>query len=101
MRLKNLPKAALVLAIQAYRYTLSPYLGRVCRFEPSCSIYGLEAVQTHGAAVGAVLAVARICRCNPWNHGGFDPVPATDAVSAYQFAPKHLFSTLFKKSTVI
>ena len=61
--------------IQVYRYTLSPYLGRQCRFEPSCSMYALEALQTHGAARGSWLAACRLCRCHPFHPGGYDPVP--------------------------
>lgn len=65
----------LVLLIQAYRYTLSPMLGRSCRFFPSCSEYAIEALQRHGAVRGTWLAVRRITRCHPWHPGGYDPVP--------------------------
>jgi len=65
----------LVGLIQIYRYTLSPYLGRQCRFEPSCSMYALEALHTHGAARGSWLAARRLCRCHPFHPGGYDPVP--------------------------
>jgi putative membrane protein insertion efficiency factor len=65
----------LVLLIQAYRYTLSPMLGRSCRFFPSCSEYAIEALQRHGAVRGTWLATKRITRCHPWHPGGFDPVP--------------------------
>jgi hypothetical protein len=51
-------------------------LGSNCRFHPSCSQYALEAVQMHGAARGAWLAARRVCRCHPWNAGGYDPVPS-------------------------
>jgi putative membrane protein insertion efficiency factor len=61
--------------IVGYRRFVSPLLGPRCRFYPSCSAYGLEAIQTHGAGKGTVLTVARICRCNPWNAGGVDHVP--------------------------
>jgi putative membrane protein insertion efficiency factor len=67
--------------IKAYRLILSPaqqlLFGRLagCRFEPSCSRYGLEAVQTHGACVGSWLALRRILRCHPWGACGHDPVP--------------------------
>ena len=46
-----------------------------CPYFPSCSDYGLEAVQTHGAMKGSLLAFYRILRCNPFSHGGYDPVP--------------------------
>jgi putative membrane protein insertion efficiency factor len=65
----------LVSLLRLYRYWLSPWLGSNCRFHPSCSQYALEAVQTHGAAHGAWLAARRVCRCHPWNAGGYDPVP--------------------------
>ncbi|HEX4327912.1 MAG TPA: membrane protein insertion efficiency factor YidD [Burkholderiales bacterium] len=65
----------LVGLVQIYRYTLSPYLGRQCRFEPSCSMYALEALNTHGAARGSWLAARRLCRCHPFHPGGYDPVP--------------------------
>lgn len=67
---------ALIGLIEGYRRLVSPLLGPRCRFYPSCSAYGLDAVRTHGAAKGTVLTVARICRCNPWNAGGVDHVPA-------------------------
>lgn len=62
--------------LRLYRYWLSPMLGSNCRFHPSCSQYALEAVQMHGAARGAWLAARRVCRCHPWNAGGYDPVPS-------------------------
>ena len=68
-------KLLLMALIQVYRYTLSPVLGRQCRFEPSCSTYALEALQVHGAARGSWLATRRVCRCHPWHPGGYDPVP--------------------------
>ena len=68
-------KLLLTGLIQLYRYTLSPVLGQNCRFEPSCSMYALEAIHTHGAAHGSWLATKRLCRCHPWHPGGYDPVP--------------------------
>ena len=70
------PQAALVGAVRAYRFALSPWLGSACRFAPTCSAYALEALETHGAALGAALTVGRLGRCHPWCAGGFDPVPA-------------------------
>jgi len=65
----------LVALLQAYRYALSPLLGRSCRFFPSCSEYAIEALQRHGALRGTWLATRRIARCHPWHPGGYDPVP--------------------------
>ncbi|MET7298323.1 membrane protein insertion efficiency factor YidD [Embleya sp. NPDC005575] len=61
--------------IRVYQWTISPMLGPVCRFYPSCSHYGYEAMSVHGAVKGTYLTVWRILRCNPWNSGGVDPVP--------------------------
>ncbi len=61
--------------VQTYRYTLRGVIGANCRFEPSCSEYALEALACHGALTGSALSARRILRCNPWNDGGFDPVP--------------------------
>lgn len=61
--------------LRLYRLTLSPLLGPACRFEPSCSRYAIEAIERHGLARGAVLAVRRLGRCHPYHDGGFDPVP--------------------------
>jgi len=71
----------LIFAVRLYRWTLSPaktfLLGGMgeCRFEPSCSVYAIEALQKHGAARGSFLAAKRVCRCHPWGDCGFDPVP--------------------------
>jgi hypothetical protein len=66
----------LILAlIRAYRFVLSPWWGNQCRFAPTCSEYAAEAVDRHGAMAGSWLAARRLCRCHPWRHGGFDPVP--------------------------
>ena len=65
----------LVALVAAYRYTVSPMLGRHCRFHPSCSAYAQEALERHGVLRGGWLAARRVCRCGPWHPGGFDPVP--------------------------
>lgn len=69
-------KLALVWVVKAYRLLLSPWLGASCRFEPTCSVYALQALDQHGATGGSYLAASRILRCNPWCAGGHDPVPA-------------------------
>jgi len=61
--------------IKLYQFTLSPFLGRQCRFIPTCSQYGIEAIQKYGALKGGWLAIKRILRCNPWGGSGYDPVP--------------------------
>ncbi|MCB0338997.1 MAG: membrane protein insertion efficiency factor YidD [Bdellovibrionales bacterium] len=58
-----------------YKGCVSPFLGENCRFYPYCSNYAVEAIETHGVVKGVVLSIKRIFRCNPWNKGGYDPVP--------------------------
>ena len=70
-------KRLLIGAIRLYRKTLSPFIGQQCRFEPTCSHYGEEAIAKHGALRGTILTVWRILRCGPWSKGGYDPVPET------------------------
>jgi uncharacterized protein len=65
----------LKIFIRAYQLVLSPLIGPSCRFYPSCSQYGIEAIDTHGAIRGTWLTIKRISRCHPWHEGGFDPVP--------------------------
>ena len=65
----------LIGLIKAYRLLLSPWLGTSCRFTPTCSAYGLQALAMHGAAAGSYLTLKRIARCHPWCRGGHDPVP--------------------------
>jgi putative membrane protein insertion efficiency factor len=69
----HIPASILIGIVRLYQYTLSPILGRHCRFQPSCSAYFIEAVRKYGAIRGALRGLWRICRCNPWNPGGFDP----------------------------
>jgi putative membrane protein insertion efficiency factor len=64
---------ALILCVRFYQVCCRPLLPAVCRFHPSCSEYFILAVQKHGPLGGAWRGVWRICRCNPWNRGGFDP----------------------------
>ena len=75
-RWSHVPRRVLVVLLRAYRLLLSPWLGNQCRFAPTCSVYGIEALQRHGALAGSYLTVARVLRCQPWCAGGCDPVPA-------------------------
>jgi putative membrane protein insertion efficiency factor len=68
-------QALLLGVVRAYRLFLSPWLGAGCRFEPTCSVYALGALQNHGAAAGSYLVLSRLARCQPWCAGGHDPVP--------------------------
>lgn len=63
------------LPIRAYRLILSPWVGQSCRYHPTCSAYGMEALEKHGAIKGSWLTLRRIARCNPWGGMGVDPVP--------------------------
>ena len=63
----------LIAGVRCYQACLRPILPAVCRFHPSCSEYFIEAVQKYGPLRGAYRGVKRICRCNPWTIGGYDP----------------------------
>ncbi len=65
----------LIGIIKLYQYTISPLLGPACRFQPSCSQYGIEAIKKHGFFKGFGLTVKRISKCHPWGGHGHDPVP--------------------------
>lgn len=65
----------LALPVRGYRLLLSPWVGHGCRFQPTCSVYALEALERHGACRGGWLAARRLCRCHPFGGHGFDPVP--------------------------
>jgi uncharacterized protein len=67
-------RALALLPVRAYRRFVSPLLPNRCKYHPSCSAYAVEAVRTHGVIRGTVLAGWRLLRCNPWSHGGYDPV---------------------------
>lgn len=72
----NLPRMPLLALIRAYQKVISPALPEgTCRFYPSCSHYGYQAIYKYGAFKGSLMTAWRILRCNPFNHGGFDPVP--------------------------
>lgn len=69
-------KKVLLLLIRFYQRCISPFLPRRCRFYPTCSAYAYEAIAKYGAAKGGLLALKRLLRCHPFNHGSsYDPVP--------------------------
>ena len=63
----------LVVLIRVYQITLSPIMGPMCRFEPSCSRYMIGALRKYGVVRGTWRGLCRIARCNPWHDGGYDP----------------------------
>lgn len=69
-------RRVVVLPIRLYQRAISPALPRRCKYEPTCSAYAAQAVQEFGILRGLVLAAWRLLRCNPFSHGGFDPVSA-------------------------
>jgi uncharacterized protein len=68
-------KRLLLTMIRLYQRTISRTLPATCRFYPSCSKYGYQAIEKYGAFKGSWLAIRRIARCHPFNPGGYDPVP--------------------------
>ncbi len=66
--------------IRAYQYFLSPLFGDRCRFHPTCSQYGVESLQAHGTVKGSYLTLKRLCKCQPFHSGGYDPVPEPKAI---------------------
>jgi len=61
--------------IKLYQWTLSPLIGRACRYTPTCSNYGLQAIRKYGPFKGGWLTLKRVLSCNPWGGSGYDPVP--------------------------
>lgn len=73
--LKKVPQKAALAAIRFYQRGISPLFPPCCRYVPSCSEYAMIAIQRYGFLRGFWMAIKRICRCNPWHPGGYDPVP--------------------------
>ena len=88
----NPAQRLLMFVIKAYRLLLSPWLGNACRFEPTCSVYALGAIERHGAVAGSYLMCKRLLRCHPFCQGGCDPVP--------EKAPR-LFSRLISRDSSV
>jgi uncharacterized protein len=75
-RLAQLARAVAVAPIAVYQRFVSPAIPRRCKYEPTCSRYAVDAIRRYGILRGLVLAGWRLLRCNPWSHGGYDPVEA-------------------------
>lgn len=73
--IKQLPTRCVIAIIDFYRYFLSPLLGKSCRFHPTCSAYGRQAILRFGVIKGCWMTIKRLGRCHPWHEGGYDPVP--------------------------
>jgi putative membrane protein insertion efficiency factor len=74
----------LIVLLRAYKRFISPLLGPRCRFEPSCSVYAMDAIARFGALRGSWMAARRIGRCHPFHPGGYDPVPDAPPSSPHQ-----------------
>ena len=73
--MKNILVRIMIGVIRFYQYAISPYLPPSCRYTPTCSAYGVEALKKHGPFKGGWLTLKRISSCHPWGGSGFDPVP--------------------------
>ena len=74
--MSNLARRIAIAPIRVYQLVISPALPRRCKYEPTCSLYAVQAIRRFGILRGLVLAVWRLLRCNPFSNGGFDPVDA-------------------------
>ena len=72
-------KIAVLAALRFYKSAVSPLLPPACRYTPTCSEYAIEAVDRHGVLRGSLLAARRVLLCNPFSHGGYDPVPELES----------------------
>ena len=75
----KLVRRLFILQIRGYQRFISPHLPAACRYTPTCSRYAVDAINRFGVIPGIWLGTLRICRCNPWSQGGWDPVPLTAA----------------------
>tara|TARA_B100001057_G_scaffold175333_1_gene175948 strand:- start:206 stop:445 length:240 start_codon:yes stop_codon:yes gene_type:complete len=73
--ISNLFKLLVINLIKIYQRFVSPFFPSSCKFSPSCSKYGIEAINKYGGLKGSVITIKRILKCNPWSKGGYDPIP--------------------------
>ncbi|MCC2593816.1 membrane protein insertion efficiency factor YidD [Tessaracoccus sp. OS52] len=92
-------KYPLIWFVKGWRKVISPLYGDVCKFHPTCSAYGLRALEFHGAFKGSALTVARIVRCHPWSDGGVDYVPGTPEALQWAENESHNHSDHSEKTT--
>jgi len=71
-------KYLIIFPVRLYQKLISPLLGPSCRYQPTCSVYMIEAVNEWGVFIGGFLGLKRICRCHPWGSTGYDPIPKKD-----------------------
>lgn len=81
------PATVLIGLVRLYRLTLSPFVGRACRHEPTCSAFALDTLARHGAWAGGWMAFARIVRCRPGGSWGYDPAPQVAPHAARWWKP--------------
>lgn len=82
LRMRVLLRRLAIAPIVLYQRTISPALPRRCKYEPTCSAYAVQAMREYGILRGLVLAGWRLLRCNPFSHGGYDPVGAQELFKA-------------------
>ncbi|MFA6923203.1 MAG: membrane protein insertion efficiency factor YidD [Bacteroidales bacterium] len=73
--MKKIPSEIAILLLKFYKYAISPYLMPACRYTPTCSEYGMEALKKYGILKGGYLTLKRFLSCNPWGGSGYDPIP--------------------------
>ena len=71
--MRKLVAFVVLVPVRFYQLVIGPMLPKVCRFYPSCSDYFVQAVEKHGPVCGSLKGIGRLCRCHPWNPGGYDP----------------------------
>jgi putative membrane protein insertion efficiency factor len=90
VRIERAAHAVVLAPVVVYQRLISPALPRRCKYEPTCSRYAVQAVREYGILRGLVLASWRLLRCNPWSHGGYDPVEAQRLFGVVSESPKGL-----------
>jgi uncharacterized protein len=86
----------MVLVLRVYRALISPLLGPVCRFHPSCSRYAEQCLLVHGPIYGSLLSIKRLAKCHPFHPGGYDPVPPRDHHNVPRLGHHHDSDSLVK-----